>query len=256
MTQIAIDPNRKIPSVRPIKAYKHMRALIADKEDTEQVFHVIEALNGDSVVRRFKEFVNSDAGRRELDKLTYLPPILDDHDSIKELPEKTVGRAYVNFMEREGLSAQGLVDENVKFRNAERDHFDDQLEWYLNRIRDTHDLFHVLTGYGRDALGEAGVLAFTYGQMRGNGLLFVSFMAAREVKKHIPEGKPMSVFWEAKRAGKNAGRIMLEDIEALLREPLAEARARLNIPEPLAYRRALRAANEIGVEAREIGATA
>ncbi len=255
MTQIAIHPDRKIPAVRPLKAYKHMRALIADKEDTEQVFHVIEALNGDSVVRRFKAFASTEAGRRELDKRTHLPPLLDDHSWIKELPEDTVGRAYVDFMVREGLSAQGLVDENEKFRKTEVEHFDDQLEWYLNRIRDTHDMFHVLTGYGRDALGEAGVLAFTNGQMGGNGLLFVSFMAAREVKKVVPKGKPMSVFWEAKKAGKNAGRIVLEDIEVLLREPLDQARARLKIPEPTAYRRALRAANDVGIEAREIGVT-
>lgn len=256
MAQVAIHPNRKVPPIRPLKAYKHMRALIADKEDTEQVFHVIEALNGDVVMRRFKEFAASPEGKRELEKMTYLPPILDDHEWIKSLPANTVGRAYVDFMEREGLSAQGLVEENQKYRQHEVEHFDDQLAWYMDRVRDTHDMFHVLTGYGRDALGEAGVLAFTYGQMGGNGLLFVSFMAAREVKKYLPEGKPMAVFREAKRAGKQSGMIMFEDIEALLREPLDAARKRLNIPEPTAYLYALRAAKDVGIDARAIGAEA
>lgn len=256
MSLVAVHPDRKTPSVRPLKAYRHMQAVLANKEDTEQVFHVIEALNGDSVVRRFRAFAATEAGQRELDKMTYLPPILDDHSWIEALPEGTVGRSYVDFMQREGLSAQGLVDENEKFRETEVEHFDDQLEWYLNRVRDTHDMFHILTGYGRDALGEAGVLAFTNGQMGGNGLLFVAYMAAREVRKSLPAGRPMKVFWEARRAGKKAELIMMEDIEALLREPLDEARARLGIPEPTAYQRALQVASDVGIQAGDIGVTA
>src|SRR3546814_8993300 len=62
-------------------------------------------------------------------------------------------------MEREGLTAQGLVDESLKFRRGKPSH-DDMLELYGNRLRDTHDLFHIPTGYGRDALGEQCVLAF------------------------------------------------------------------------------------------------
>lgn len=37
---------------------------------------------------------------------------------------------------------------------------------FSNRIRDLHDVFHVLTGYGRDLRGESAVLAFTIPQTR------------------------------------------------------------------------------------------
>ena len=36
--------------------------------------------------------------------------------------------------------------------------------WMGERLRDIHDLFHVITGYGRDALGELCLLAFTNAQ--------------------------------------------------------------------------------------------
>ena len=65
---------------------------------------------------------------------------------------------YIAFMKREGLSAAGLVAESHKWappENLPRD----LTQWYFDRLRDTHDLFHVLTGYGRDALGEASLLA-------------------------------------------------------------------------------------------------
>src|SRR3546814_11351271 len=92
--------------------------------------------------------------------LPYLPALLDDHDALRRLPVGSVGRVYVDFMEREGLTAQGLVDESLKFRHGKQRH-DDKMALYGDRLRDTHDLFHILTGYGRDALGVQCVPAFS-----------------------------------------------------------------------------------------------
>ena len=55
--------------------------------------------------------------------------MLDDHDALRKLPEGSVGRVYVDFMEREGLTAQGLVDESMKFRRT-KPRFDDMVELY------------------------------------------------------------------------------------------------------------------------------
>ena len=52
------------------------------------------------------------------DATSALIDILDDHDSIKKLPAGTVGRAYVDFMEREGLTAAGLEAEYARFEDA------------------------------------------------------------------------------------------------------------------------------------------
>ena len=54
-------PDRPSSEFRPLKAWRHFKALIADKEDTEQVFHIIAALRG----RKFRDiaqrFWNSEA---------------------------------------------------------------------------------------------------------------------------------------------------------------------------------------------------
>jgi len=228
-------PDRKIPRIRPVKAFKHFRKLIENKEDTEQVFYIIEALNGRELAGDLADFASSDAGKRLIKERPHLPPLLDDHDTLKQLPDGTVGRAYVDFMEREGLTAQGLVDEFEKFaENFTR--YDDLLEWYGNRRRDTHDLMHILTGYGRDALGEASVLAFSYGQNRGRGGLFIAYMAAREIKKVAPRGSPVfKSINEGWRNGKKALKLTEEDIPSLLAEPLEKARARMGILPPTHY---------------------
>ena len=254
MANLYIHPDRVQPRFRPFKAWSHMQKLLENKEDTEQVFHIIEALNGRAQVSNLANFADSEAGKTLLLRKEYLPPLLDDHAWIRDLPEGTVGRAYIDFMEREGLSAQGLVDESEKMRLRRGDvEYDDDLKWYGNRLRDTHDLFHVLTGYGRDALGEACVLGFTYSQNPGLGVIFIAFMAARQLNKHLPkEAHIMDCLWEAKRNGKAASRIIREDIIALLHEPLEDARKRLNIARPAAYLHALKVCADAGIAARDI----
>lgn len=252
MTEVFIHPDRRAARFRPLVAWKHMQNLIADKEDTEQVFHIIESLNGRAFEKNFRAFAASQAGQALLAERQYLPPLLDDHEWIRALPDGTVGRAYVDFMEREGLTAQGLVAESEKFKGAMRD-FDDDYHWYANRLRDTHDLFHVLSGYGRDALGEASLLAFTYSQNPGLGVIFISFMGTRQIMKSVPkEARVMACFREGKRNGAAASRIVREDIIALLHEPLAAARARLTIAAPVAYLHALGVCADIGIEADQI----
>ncbi len=235
MTDYYLHPERQIPRLRPLKAIHHMRKLIADKESTEQFFHMMEALNGASLMRRFDDFLGSANGKKRFQDRRYLPPILDDHSWIETLPENSLGKAYMRFMKREKLSAQGLVEESDKFRQNAKSYKDD-FDWYSKRLRDTHDLFHILTGYGRDPLGEACLLGFTHPQHKARGFLIVGFMAAFEVKQRSPKGtKVWSCFREGRQNGKLADVIAEHDLIALMHRPLEEARAHLNIAQPKAY---------------------
>lgn len=245
---INIDPRRKRRQIRLLKAWSHMQNLLRDNEDTEQVFHIIEALDGNALRKSLKEFVNTDGGPKRLTERRDLPALLDDHDTIRSLPAGSVGRAYVDFMEREGLTAAGLVAESEKWSNT-MERFDDDLDFFGNRLRDTHDLFHVLTGYGRDQLGEATLLGFSYSQNRGRGALFISYIGGRDIAKLAPkDANVMKVLAEGRRNGKLAKKITAEDVKALLAEPLDAARKRLGINEPVLYKRALNAMNAEGYQ--------
>ncbi len=241
-----IDPARVKPRIRPIKAMKHMKVLLADNEATDQVFHIMEALSGNSLERDLRRFVKTDNGRARIEERRDLPELLDDHDALRKLPENSVGRAYLAFMEREGLTAAGLVEESEKWWSG-HDRFEDDLEYYAERRRDTHDLFHVLTGYGRDQLGETSVLAFSYSQHGGFGAMFISFIGGRDLSKNSPRhARVMDAIWEGKRNGKLAKDIAAEHIPSLLEEPLEAARSRLNIHRPEAYLNALSILREHG----------
>jgi len=183
---------------RPLKAFKHFRKLIANKEDTTQVFYVIEALNGNSFQKRFVKFANSEKGQKRLKENRY-------------------------------LTAQGLVDEYDR-SNINRDFGHPEMNIYGDRSRDTHDMLHVLTGFGRDALGEASVLGFSHAQHGGLGILFIAYGAALEVRKTAPKGAPvLKSIHEARKIGKAAQDIVYEDIMELLPLPLDIVREKLGI---------------------------
>ena len=243
-----IDPQRATPRFRPVKAMQHMNRLLADKEDTEQVFHIIEALNGNTLERRLKRILRTPEGVAMMERRRELPEIMDEHERWLALPEGTVGRAYVAFMRREGLTAAGLVEESEKML-AHRPQYDDDIDFYGRRLRDTHDLYHVLSGYGRDQLGEVCVLAFSHAHQGGMGTQFISFMGARDLSKVAPKPHLMrAAHKEAKANGKASLSLASEDIVALMHEPLNEARTRMGIREPIAYKAALRSLTEIGYD--------
>ncbi len=253
MSDIApfIHPDRVPPKIKPIKAMQHMRKLIADKEDTEQVFHIIQALNGNAVERNFRASLKRPDGRARYLERRSLPEFMDDHQGFGDLPRGSVGEAYIRFMKSEGLSAAGLVKESERFMQN-YPVYEDDISWYGARQRDTHDLFHILTGYGRDAMGEASVLTFTYGQTPARGVMFIAVIAFLKMRKDYPASvKVKRVYDEARRHSKMAEIISDQDIPALMHENLDEARARMNIPPPTAYYEARETIANIPAHIRE-----
>lgn len=251
-----VAPDRILTGFQPRKVLHHFGKLVEDKEDTEQVFHIIEATKGKKSHKQAWDFIQSEEGQRFLREEVDIPAMLDDHDRWADLPENSVGKHYMAFMKREGLTARGLVEESHKWAPPES-RPNDLTEWYFNRLRDTHDLFHVLTGYGRDALGEASLLGFSYSQNHNYGILFIAFAGARQIKKTTGTKAPLyASVREGKRNGRGAGKIAHQDVAALMREDIDEARARLNIAEPVIYRECLHILESEGYLASDLGLSA
>lgn len=230
-----VAPEREVSGFRPFKVLHHFGKLVEDKEDTEQVFHIIEATKGKRSHAQAWDFIRSALGQRLLSEETDVPAMLDDHDRWAESGPDSVAAHYIAFMKRVGLSAAGLVAESHKWQPPKARHAD-LTEWYFERLRDTHDLFHVLTGYGRDALGEASLLAFSYEQNHNKGILFIAYAGARHIKKMSRTKAPLyAAIKEGRRLGKAAAKISHQDIAALMREDISAARARLNIGTPVVY---------------------
>jgi ubiquinone biosynthesis protein COQ4 len=245
-----VAPERTVGRIRPFKVLHHFGKLVEDKEDTEQVFHIIEATKGKASHRQGWDFIRSAEGQRMMREGVDIPAMLDDHARWADCGPDTVAAHYIAFMKREGLSAAGLVAESHKWAPPESLPRD-QTQWYFDRLRDTHDLFHVLTGYGRDALGEASLLGFSYEQNHNKGILFIAYAGARQIRKVSGTKAPLyAAIKEGRRLGRAAAKIAHQDIAALMAEDIGAARARLNIGKPEVYGQCLAILQSEGV-ARE-----
>ncbi len=246
-----VDPARPRLHYRPLKAWRHFRELVKDKENTEEVFRIFESLPWMGMANAAESFLGSPQGRKIAASEPFLPPILDDHVRLRRLPAGSVAQVYCDFMEREGLTAQGLVDEFDRFMQ-DRPDFHDQLGIYINRIRDTHDLLHVLTGYGRDALGEQCVLAFTYSQQPALAHLLIAYAGAWEIRKACPAAPVFRAVREGQRLGKACPRLAELSVRDLLALPLEEARARLGITPATYYHEAHRIWRGQGIDPYDV----
>ena len=228
-------PERPRPRYNFPKAWHHFKNLIKDKENTAEVSPIFESLPWRGAYDAAVAFLSTERAQAIRASEPSLVAILDDHAELRKLPEGSLAHAYCDFMEREGLSAQGLVEELDKYRRPDQ-YFNDQADWYFQRVRDTHDLMHILSGFGRDALGEQCVLAFTYSQQPALAHLFLGYAGALEIAKRGTVKVPIfRAVREAQRMGKACPRLIEQPILELLARPLDELRAELGIVSPHYY---------------------
>ena len=240
-------PDRPRPKYRPLAAIRGFRELLKDKENTAIVFQIYDALPSKSFVPRVRDLTLSPRGEKLRELEPFLPTLLDDHDMLRKYPQGSVAHAYCDFMESEGLTAAGLVEESEK---AGHPTYPDLVQWFGFRQRDTHDLMHVLTGYGRDALGEQCVLLFTHGQSPSQGHLLLGYAGSLHIKKLRRDSRApvLKATREAHRTGKACPPLVGLSIRDLLAKDLGEARAELDIPEPHWYRECHRVWREEGID--------
>jgi ubiquinone biosynthesis protein COQ4 len=234
------------PRLHPIAALRAVRKLMRNGEDTQQVFLLIEALRGKTTLRQFARFRRTETGRAVLGENRGLLDRLSDRDGLAVLTAGSLGRAYCDFMAAENLSAEGLVE----MSRIPRPPVSDDVTLFRERNREMHDLLHVVTGYGRDPLGEACLVAFSYAQTGLKGFAVIAIYAARKIARSRPDQPVRRAVFEGYRHGRSAGWLPGADWEALLAEPVETIRARFAIKPPTCYRTILAALRHPGNEAR------
>jgi ubiquinone biosynthesis protein COQ4 len=221
--------------IRPFDAAKHFFALLRDKENTGAVFELSYALNGRQMERHYRRFAASKIGQTLMADPCYYLRVFSDQDRLSRLPEGTVGRGYAEFLRREKLQVDGVHEallESGASPGAEYES-DPVYRAFSHASCLTHDLFHVLTGYQRDALGEVSILRFTTAQHGARGSLILAHLGAMRLKAEAFRLPVYRCLREAKEMARQADALILQDLTEVLELPVAEARQRFGIvPSP------------------------
>ena len=227
----AAEPARTRPRMEWVTAFRALRKLFADKEDTRQVFEIMRALNGKSTARGYIRLLDTpEGGRMAFERKEFADRLMDDA-WLDSLPEGSVGAAYREFIRAEDLSAEGLADVSREgISDVDNPH---PYAWFGRRTRDVHDIWHILSGYHRDALGEACLVAFSYAQTKGLGWALIAFGAAS--RSRGTQYPTLKAIWQGYQRGKAAQWLLGQDYERLMAEPLEAARRRLGITPATIY---------------------
>ncbi len=222
-------------AIRPWQALDAIRKGMRNPDDTKQAARIVEALQGRAPLRMLRRIRRSPRGRKLLAENPDLLSALKDAQWLASLPEGTLGRSYYEFCKRENLTPGGL-DKAVE-EGFDRERFESlgEDEKFLQTwMRDTHDLFHVLTGYQTDLLGEISVLAFSAVQTRNPAVWFMVLAGAMMLGQRGYLRPKLLV--GAILRGLRARGVITADWKSLLSVPLDEIRELLGIDPPPQYK--------------------
>jgi ubiquinone biosynthesis protein COQ4 len=193
-------------------------ALALDTTDTQQVFYLAIALDRETLPRVAQRMAEQPSGRELLRERPAIDSRSVDFGWLRSLPADTLGGAYVRSLDRQGLDPDifqpppGLPED---------------LAYVAQRVRQTHDLWHVLTGLPTDIPGEVALQAFQLAQLDQKfsqaivlfGLLFFGVRYPRMWR----------MVSRARRAGHAASFLLAAPWEEFWTQPLALVRERFGI---------------------------
>lgn len=93
-------------------------------------------------------------GRRLLEERPSLQGDEVDLEALRALPEGTLGHELARYYEEHGI-APFTTTQPVQ----------SDMDYVSKRYRETHDIYHLLTGYGTDVVGEMELQAFVRGNL-------------------------------------------------------------------------------------------
>ena len=83
------------------------------------------------------------------------PPLQPDIDELIQLPEASLGRVYAELIRRLNYDPEFFRPRPTS----------SEAQWLTQRVATTHDIHHVVAGFGTMPVGESGVLAITAAQL-------------------------------------------------------------------------------------------
>jgi ubiquinone biosynthesis protein Coq4 len=185
----------------------------------DEVIELADEIGDDRVMQQFiDEVAKDETGARAL---VTMPRVQIDRAALRQLPAGTLGRAYIDFMDGNGLNPEDLPTRPAA--NA--------ADFVRAHLFETHDIWHVVTGFKTDLAGELGLQAFYLAQLpaRLAPLLLAIGMANTLVYNFDDRDARMDAIAHGWRLGKRARPLFGQDWTALWTTPLADVRARLGL---------------------------
>lgn len=140
------------------------------------------------------------------------------------LPVGSLGKTYSDELMKQGFSPNDLIDKGV---------VTDLNSYVSHRLHETHDIIHVLTGFGTDLVGEMGLQAFELAQNRAPlAVLLIAGSLLRALQNDEPLEPLLLALSRGFELGLNADLVIAYKLENHWELSVEEWRKTLGITEP------------------------
>lgn len=138
-------------------AARALYELLRNPDDTYQVFLLGVSANARAFPNLLARFIVAEGGIDLLKEKPSIDSRTVDFGALRALPADTLGGAYARYLDENKLDPD-LFQAPPGLPPV--------IAYLAQRMRQTHDVWHVLTGYKPDVPGELALQAFTFGQTR------------------------------------------------------------------------------------------
>jgi ubiquinone biosynthesis protein COQ4 len=142
--------------IQYLETLRGLMAMVRDPGHTESVFDIEDGLQNLEAYQLAVEYVRRDPDMAELIEERFLRHGVHDLDALLRLPEESLGYCFARHMRDKGFDP-----DYFRVREVNTD-----LDYVLMRLRQTHDIWHIITGFDTDPVGELGLKAVELAQTR------------------------------------------------------------------------------------------
>lgn len=214
-------------SVNWKEGFYYFKKMYQNPSDTRRILALAKALNGPALKRSYTKLLTSKEGG----SIAFnMPEFVDLHEKLPNCPSGSVGRALFDGQQYSLaylIRASRIGKTKDAWINTKHPYI-----WMARRYRDSHDIFHILTGYKMDLLGEICLGAFTYAQTGAYQWGAIFFMG---ICKFAFSPMKIAAIFEAYIRGKTCDWLLAEDYEKMIYENLNDCIKRLNIAKANIY---------------------
>lgn len=218
----APELNREI-RLEYLQGLKAFINLVKDPTSTDSVFDIDEGFRSTDAQRLAIEYMKSHPEIQPIVEEQYIGPT-PDIEALLKLSDNSLGYVYASTMKAAGFDPEFY--RKVKIEN--------DATYITLRLRQTHDIWHMVTGFGTDGAGELGLQAFSLAQTHRP--LSVAIMAGGILSTLLKSPDHltdiMNILGRGYSMGVKAKPFLAQKWEEHWEKSLSEWRAELNV-EPI-----------------------
>lgn len=215
----AAELNREL-RVEYLNGLKGLITFAKDASQTDSVFDMAEGFRHTETYKLSMEYLKSVPENQSIIAERYIAPT-PDMEALLKLPENSLGYIYASQMKAANFDPEFYRKVRVE----------DDYTYIALRIRQTHDIWHILTGFGTDVAGESGLQGFYLAQTRAP--LSVGIMAGGILNTLLtcPDdlNRVMSEIGQGYKMGVKAKSFLAQKWEENWETPLSQWREELQV---------------------------